>query len=220
MEFPTGDYEYQETTIDKVRAAGPSHWEVKRSNGWSMMLERGDYPEPKAGMTFRSYGKGIGSVVRGVFIDCHKVYYRTEAEDEQHHNETMYGKDAAEWLRRWDAGKTVWSVQMGGLGPGYEQAIHIIAAEVLRYMLLVKPDLHHTDDERWRAWGDEVSDAVMSQPPVKELGCTGAQWGAANNIAACIYNRGPIAALTDKSVKDRLIQVENNIRFAEPTPAA
>ena len=30
--------------------------------------------------------------------------------------------DAAEQLRRWDAGDSIWTVEMGGLGPGYEQA--------------------------------------------------------------------------------------------------
>lgn len=30
--------------------------------------------------------------------------------------EYFYGKDAIEWLKRWDANKSVWSVEMGVLG--------------------------------------------------------------------------------------------------------
>ena len=53
----------------------------------------------------------------------------------QQEADKFYGKDAVEWLRRWDAGEGVWSIEMGGIGPGYEQCIQITAAEILRYMI-------------------------------------------------------------------------------------
>ncbi len=52
-------------------------------------------------------------------------------------NEQMFGIDATEWLRRWDAGETVWTVSLGGLGPEYEQCIQITGAEILRWLLVV-----------------------------------------------------------------------------------
>src|SRR6266403_1363829 len=69
-----------------------------------------------------------------------------EAMDEKEELE-FYGADAAEWLRRWDEGRSVWSIEMGGMGPGYEQAIQVVAAEVVRHLLDKKYDL--SDDAKW-----------------------------------------------------------------------
>ena len=38
-------------------------------------------------------------------------------------------KEALKW---WDEGKSVFSIEMGGLGPGYEQCIHICVFELIR----------------------------------------------------------------------------------------
>jgi hypothetical protein len=65
-------------------------------------------------------------------------------------NAMLFGADAAEWLRRWDEGRSVWSIEMGGLGPGYEQCIHVTAAEILRYMLHEQVDTS--------AWGEDEPD--------------------------------------------------------------
>lgn len=42
---------------------------------------------------------------------------------------------------------------------------------------------------------------------IKALGISGAMWGAAMNIALSLYRRGPIVALSDPAIKDRLIMV-------------
>lgn len=115
----------------------------------------------------------------------------------------LYGKDAADWLARWDAGGTVWSIEMGGLGPGYEQAIQITAAEVLRWLLTHKPDL----DTTWETTRDKLNQEVGYVDPVKALGLSGAQWGAAVNIAASLYREGPRSIMTNPTLKDRHIQV-------------
>jgi hypothetical protein len=39
---------------------------------------------------------------------------------------------AQEALSRWDAGDIVWTVSMSGMGPGYEQAIHVLVFEIIR----------------------------------------------------------------------------------------
>lgn len=91
---------------------------------------------------------------------------------------------------------------MGGLGPGYEQCIQIMAAEFLRAMLADKPNF----DGDWTEFRKKL-DAL---PCVERLGVSGAQYGAAVGLAAQIYRRGPRACFTDKAVKDRLIQVSRS----------
>jgi hypothetical protein len=38
----------------------------------------------------------------------------------------------AEVVAAWDAGRVIWTVEMGGLGPGYEQTIQTLVVELLR----------------------------------------------------------------------------------------
>lgn len=112
----------------------------------------------------------------------------------------FYGADAAEWLRRWDAGQSVWSIEMGGLGPGYEQCIHVTCAEILRY---------------WLTHGDigyeETMKHIDQDETVRKLrGISGAQAGAAYNLAGHLYKHGPAKVMADEAVKDRHIQVSRH----------
>ena len=45
------------------------------------------------------------------------------------------------------------------------------------------------------------------KPIDEKLGLSGSQFGAAQNLAMTLYRRGPVEALSDPKVKDRLIQV-------------
>lgn len=165
--------------------------------------------EPKVGDTMRQYGKGFGSPVRGVLINGQLVYYRTEAEDKEHHEIEMYGRDAADWLARWDANRGVWSIEMGGLGPGYEQCIQITAAEILRAMLAKPCDAAAwSDTDVWKRDREEIEKTVFEVPAVKALGLSGAQWGGALSLASCLYRDGPRGVMNDERVKDRRIQVQ------------
>ena len=129
---------------------------------------------------------------------------------EKHRIDT-YGKDSAEWLARWDSGKTVWTIEMGGLGPGYEQCIHITCAEILRECLDKKYDAEKvvSGDKDYAKFVDKHID-VFSNDVIKKLGLSGAQWGAAKSLAWMIYSRGPIAVMEDPRVKDRHVQVSKN----------
>lgn len=120
----------------------------------------------------------------------------------------FYGKDAAEWLRRWDAGEIVHTIEMGGLGPGYEQAIQITCAEILRHMIAADyiPALWDQPDE-WKKTRDEIEAMSHKNEVIKALGLSGAQWGAAMNVALNIYRNGPAGVMLDERVKDRHIQV-------------
>lgn len=205
--YPNDD-QFEDTTIASVSPCDDG-WTIERADGWSFYVPAPSPVVPAVGMTARFYGKGIGSVVRGLFLDGQKVFYRTEAEDKERHEIEMYGADAADWLKRWDEGRNVWSIEMGGLGPGYEQCIHITAAEILRHMLERKYDSSAWNDRE--AWGRdraEISEAGFANERIEKLGLSGAQWGAGLQLAAQFYSRGPRAVMKDEQVKDRHIQVQ------------
>jgi hypothetical protein len=121
----------------------------------------------------------------------------------------FYGADAAEWLRRWDDNQSVWTIEMGGMGPGYEQCIHITCAEIIRFMLAQKYEWGRlkTEPEIGKKWQEEIEAMSHDNLTIKKLGLSGAQWGAACNIAYQIYGRGPREVMKDERVKDRHIQV-------------
>ena len=199
--YPTDDFEYQDHTIDAVEVHNGTY--TIKCDGWCMCGD--DSPvQPKVGDTARFYGRGIGFRIRGLFINGARVWYRTPAEDDRKADEDAYGKDSQEWLDRWDADKGVWSIELGGLGPGYEQCIQITAAEALRWLLQNKPK---PVGATWKAVGEELQTAMFANEKVTRLGLSGAQYGAAVSFAARLYELGPIAVLTDERVKDRKVQV-------------
>lgn len=123
----------------------------------------------------------------------------------------FYGKDAAEWLKRWDEGRICHTIEMGGLGPGYEQCIHVTCAEILRHMLEANymPELWK-DEAVWKQVRDEIEAMSHKNPTIKALGLSGAQWGAAMNVAIHLYRDGPAHVMQDDAVKDRHIQVSRD----------
>lgn len=207
MTFPNDD-QFEDVKIKAVQGDAKTGWQIDREDGWCFFIDKDSPIEPKAGMTARMYGKGIGSPFRGVFLDGRKVFYRTEAEDADHREIQMYGADATDWLSRWDAGKSVWSIEMGGLGPGYEQCIHIVAAEILRHLLDAKYDHRLWEDKDvWKKDRESIEKDGFANERVKELGISGAQWGAAVSLATALYAQGPRKIMNDPKVKDRQIQV-------------
>lgn len=201
--YPTDDNKFQDVRVKAVANGG-----IERDDGFHFAIPKDCPIDPAPGMMARFYGDGIGRPVRGLFLDGQKVFYRTESEEELHFNQQLYGADCVEWLRRWDDGRGVWSVEMSGLGPGYEQCIQITAAEVLRHLLSAKADPASWDDEtKWKADREAIDAAVMRLPVIEQLGLSGAQWGAACSLAIVLYRRGPVDALTDPAVKNRKIQV-------------
>lgn len=207
--YPKNDRQFEVKTITAVEPHGDGTFAVTWDDGFLLWLGKECPIIPEVGQTARLYGHGIGSAVRGLFIDGVRIWYRTEAEEKEHREVQLYGADAADWLDRWDNDKTVWSIEMGGLGPGYEQCIHVTAAEILRWFLAEKPDASVWDDQSlWRQDVDRMETGVIELPTVKALGLSGAQWGAAVNLAAMLYKKGPRSVMTDDRVNDRHIQVE------------
>jgi hypothetical protein len=117
--------------------------------------------------------------------------------------------DAREQLRRWDNGDSIWSIEMGGIGPGYEQAIQVLAIEIVRDEI-DKP-LPQGENEH-RVWGDSTVTRVDHKLPDGSYACggfSGAQVGAAKTLAYQWLTIGPAACLESMTDKTRHIQVSN-----------
>lgn len=206
MSEPTEKDQFEDVTIERVEA-GESGWDIG-FDGRGLLCPKYEGGEPKIGSTLRIYGKGFGYRFRGLFIDGVKVFYRTEAEDAEHHEIQMYGADAAEWLKRWDEGRSVWSIEMGGLGPGYEQCIQIVAAEVVRFLLKANPHNQDLIDNWKEKWSGEIDKALWADKRINDLGLSGAQAGAGKNLGSRMYMDGPRKVMAEPSIKDRHIQVQ------------
>lgn len=113
----------------------------------------------------------------------------------------------AEAVALWDAGDPVWTVEMGGIGPGYEQCIQIFVFALLR-ACVADP----------KATPDTVVDRAVAENSYR-LGLSSAQFGAALNLAHAMHEQGYRAALKSVS-SDRLILVSKRwpTAAAEVTP--
>lgn len=202
------DNQFEEKVIDKVDRSDKGFF--VGFDGQGIFVESPPI-KPKIGMKIKIYGEGLGFPVRGIIIDGVKCYYRTKEEDLEYREIQTYGADTQDWLNRWDKGEIVWSISMGGLGPAYEQCIQITTAEIVRHMLDKKYDHEFWEDsEKWKEDLEKISEHTLSQKVIKDLGLSGAQWGAAVNLACHLYQKGPRQIMKDKQVKDRHIQVKKD----------
>ena len=119
------------------------------------------------------------------------------------------------WLQEWDTHRSVWSVSMGGLGPGYEQVIQIIAAEIMRY-LLDNPVDYARAEARDAEYNKQVSNAVDEH--LRNLGLfgqlspSGAQVGAAMNLAFVMTRHTPAKAYA-------MVDEERHIQVSKDFPS-
>jgi hypothetical protein len=84
------DTEYRDVVIKKVEPEGDGQgWAITSSDGWSFFVPD-EGVEPHVGDTARFYGRGIGSIVRGLDINGQEVFYRTpEEQEEENKRETV-----------------------------------------------------------------------------------------------------------------------------------
>lgn len=108
------------------------------------------------------------------------------------HEQEIYAPTAAEQLARWDEGRPIWSLEMGGLGPGYEQCIQVACMEVVRDLLNV-PMPVDGDVPGWKAWYSLADAALDRANEFPGMGMSGAQAGAAKSLAAQFLKHGPKA---------------------------
>jgi len=101
---------------------------------------------------------------------------------------TNAATDAKEQLRRWDAGETIWTIEMGGLGPGYEQCIQVLAVEIVRDEL--GKMIPNPAPAKW-------ADRTVSRVNDKCGAFSGAQVGAAKQLAYKWLTIGPAALLAE-----------------------
>lgn len=122
----------------------------------------------------------------------------------------MHHKTVTEMLDAWDTGQTIWSIELGGLGPGYEQAIQVAAVEFAR----AGKDMARTGD----AAKDSESFEAICHKRLHELddslgGLSGAQYGAAKWLAwQWCFGGGPerlIERARKEGKEDDTIQVSN-----------
>lgn len=92
----TEDNEYQDKTIEKVEFYDDG-CSITDTDGWTLFLSKEDLlknkVEPKKGDTARFYGAGIGSIVRGVFINGQEIFYRTPEEQEAQNKQDLIERE-------------------------------------------------------------------------------------------------------------------------------
>ena len=94
--------------------------------------------------------------------------------------------EVTERVRAWDADESVWTLDMSGMGPGYEQAIQILAIETCRDALEGPLPSSESTDEEKAAWGE----AAVTRSDEAAGGYSGAQVGAARWLAYRICAAG------------------------------
>ncbi len=198
------DNEFEEILIDNVEKCIDGTYTIKREDGFSFFVGPCDI-EIKSGSIARFYGKGIGFPVRGLDIDDHECFYFTPEQFEIKQKMDLYGKDAQDLLKRWDSGRSIFTIEMGGLGPGYEQAIHVLTMEIMRDEI----GNQLPSKEKWPEWGD----LTISRLDDKMGGFSGAQVGAAKNLAYSFLKYGPVEIIEkykESSGENRIIQVSKS----------
>lgn len=121
-----------------------------------------------------------------------------------------YDQTAKEAIVAWDAGESLWTIEMGGLGPGYEQCIQTAALEILRDAIAAEEASEEPLNlESFMA----LRDSTISKHDEALGGMSGAQAGAATQIAWKAYTLGWGAMLKeakDQGVEDRFILVSSH----------
>lgn len=130
-------------------------------------------------------------------------------------------KTVSEQVEAWDRGESVWSIALGGLGPGYEQAIQIAAIEFAR----AATGMDRTfDEERDMAELTRRCDEALKRFDDQIGGITGAMYGAAKWLAWQWCFEGGPAALVERAREsgkgERVIQVSKRFPRAPSSPDA
>lgn len=120
---------------------------------------------------------------------------------QEHIDSGLYPKDIEDAVRRWDAGEMMWTVEMGGLGPGYEQCIQIGMIEVLRRLIDV--ELPGPDGN----WNDFLDPFLHEVNNDFDLGLSGAQADAIKQLACKFSGKGWLSV---EGAEDRMIMVSKH----------
>ena len=108
-------------------------------------------------------------------------------------------------IKKWRAGEIVWSADLGGMGPGYEQAIQVLLWELCSRWDGQMPPL--TDDNYPKEFTD-FTDIVVHD--LKNWGFSGAQVAQARVTAYQFIVHG-YAEMMNKLPEERRIMVNDNL---------
>jgi hypothetical protein len=118
-------------------------------------------------------------------------------------NRFLYGS-LDEAVKAFKEGRSVWTIEMGGLGPGYEQCIQVLAWTIIERFNGKKIDAKTFN---------KAADPIVSELDKKLGGFSGAQVGVAVNLAYHFLSEGYEGVLTNSQVKDRHIQFSNDWEY-------
>lgn len=125
----------------------------------------------------------------------------------------FHPQTASDALARWDKGESVFTIEMGGLGPGYEQAIQILVFEIIRDYKA--EELPAEGSDKLKEWFKSFGDSTVSRIDQRMGGYSGAMVGAAKQVAYRALRDGWEKML--KIVPDeRKIQVSNSFPVLKP----
>ncbi len=116
-------------------------------------------------------------------------------------------KEIKKLLKAFDNNEPVTTIEMGGIGPGYEQAIQLLVFEIMR----ADSPLLDKFNSKTNKWEDWAKDTINKMDEVYHF--SGAQVGAAKNLAYEFMKFG-YQYIIDKAPEDRRIMVTKHF----PTP--
>lgn len=108
-----------------------------------------------------------------------------------------------EVLKRWRSGDVIWTAELGGMGPGYEQAIQVLLFEICAGWKGETPTESSYADGG--AFGKHVDETVHA---LTTWGFSGAQVGAAKHTAFQFLTKG-YSEMMNTLPDDRRIMVSN-----------
>ena len=122
----------------------------------------------------------------------------------------LYPETVEQALARWDANESIFTVEMGGLGPGYEQCIHIVCFELIRHFKDAPRELFDDSEANREKIGDLMNEYLWSNPITAKLGLSGAQAGAGKSLAYRAIRDGWRKMIYSAKEQDpeRMIQVQ------------
>lgn len=132
-----------------------------------------------------------------------------------------------EILKTWDDNLPVSVISMGGLGPGYEQCIQIVALELLRrfkddpFVLACQRIEGEIEKEKRDEFFDRMREATLEIDKAHDIQLSGAQAGAAQSEAWMWLRNGYAKAMNKareqlKDDPDRFILVSREWPNASP----
>ncbi len=120
---------------------------------------------------------------------------------------SLHPQTLNEAVERWDNGELLFSIELGGLGPGYEQAIQVTGMELIREFKDKFGDVDWDNEDDVGKINKTVG--AFSNDVTRKLRLSGAQFDAAKNMAFVFIRNGWEKAI-GMAPGDRHIQISKN----------